>query len=206
MRKIYYLALITMALFCLSSCKSNEDRAKSLASEKIKAQLYIPESFELASFKLDSAFYPYDSKDFVNLAVKMLNAGEKMDKAESDMQEAERNMALYDVPYQSAYMKIEYSQAKAKYEEAQSIMEQQKSLAIDLRQELDELLSKKSEFIGFKSNITYRAHNNAGNVVMGHARVVYDKDITEVEQIYDMDSSEEFVAYLVLLKLIEGDD
>ena len=50
---------------------------------------------------------------------------------------------------------------------------------------LNDLISKKHEFNGFMTILSYRAKNNAGNVVMDEILYFFDKDLTKIVARYD---------------------
>lgn len=64
------------------------------------------------------------------------------------------------------------------------------------------MFSKDPEFIGMKAKVSYRAKSNNGNVQIGTAKVLFDKDMTKVINIYDMDG-EEYQAFIAVCNEIE---
>ena len=56
--------IIAIVICIVSSCsKSPEEKIKDLVSVEIKKNLYIPDSYDLADIKVDSAFIPLDSPE-----------------------------------------------------------------------------------------------------------------------------------------------
>mgnify|MGYP004464466533 CR=1 FL=1 len=74
MKKLFLLlGIVTSVFFTLASCsKSPEQRVKDLAGIEIKKHLYFPDSYDPADVKIDSAFAPYDSQEFMKLTSKFI--------------------------------------------------------------------------------------------------------------------------------------
>lgn len=113
------LLFITFLAFVLSSCtKSTEEKAKELSEAKIKESLIIPDSYDLASIEVDSAFTPYDDPQFYELTIELAKDGTAIEQAKRDMDDAQSSIALWESPYQTSYGLNEQNQAKAKYRQA----------------------------------------------------------------------------------------
>ncbi len=52
------------------------------------------------------------------------------------------------------------------------------------------ILEMEPKFIGFKAMHRYRAKNNAGQVLMGNARFLFNEELTDVVSMFDMDGEE----------------
>lgn len=182
MKKCGVLLLI-LSMVLVSCSKSNEEKAQSLADEAIKKTLYIPDSYEPVSLELDSAFAPFDSNEFVQVVLQMCQVTMDLQEANEELEDAESDMAIWNGNYMSEYDKIQYNKAKAKYDKAQKTILKETEKVQPLREEFLKLKSLKREFIGFKALVTYRAKNNAGNVLMGQDFVTFNKELTEVKSI-----------------------
>ena len=69
MKKLFLLlgVFASITLMLASCSKSPGQKARELAGEEIKRHLYFPESYDPADVKIDSAFAPYDSAEFMEL-------------------------------------------------------------------------------------------------------------------------------------------
>lgn len=182
MKKLGIIFLI-LSMVLVSCSKSNEEKAQSLADEAIKKTLYIPDSYEAVSLELDSAFAPFDSNEFVQLVLQMCQAGKNMQEAKEELEDAESEMAIWNGNYMTEYDKIQYNKAKAKYEKAQETIQKETEKVQQQREEFLKLKNQKPEFLGFKALVTYRAKNNAGNVLMGQDFITFNKDLTKVNSL-----------------------
>lgn len=184
------IAIIAAAVMLLpSSCRKAEDRAASLAEEKIEETLYYPGSYELTSITLDSAKAPYETPEFHDLAYKYARTSWNLEDARRRKRQAEEEIALYDARF-SPYEKVKKNEAREDYGIAANDEKGATDSIGALRKELEELSSQKPSRAGMKAVISYRAKSNSGEVSIGHAEVLFDKDITKVIAFYDMDSGE----------------
>lgn len=184
------LIILALGLLLVSCSKSNEKKAEELAEEAVKKALYIPESYDPVSLQLDSAFAPYDDVAYRSIVLEMMQSGIAIKQAQENLSQAESNMAIWSGDYQTEFGKVEYKQAKDKYDKAQLEVEKITQKALEQKERYLELKSQKPEFIGFKAVHTYRAKNNSGNVLMGNVELLFDKEITQVTNMFDMDSEE----------------
>lgn len=197
------LLFITFLAFVLSSCtKSTEEKAKELSEAKIKESLIIPDSYDLASIEVDSAFTPYDDPQFYELTIELAKDGTAIEQAKRDMDDAQSSIALWASPYQTSYGLNEQNQAKAKYRQAKKAESDATEHAKSIAEKMRVMFSKDPEFIGMKAKVSYRAKSNNGNVQIGTAKVLFDKDMTKVINIYDMDV-EEYQAFIAVCNEIE---
>ncbi len=63
------------------------------------------------------------------------------------------------------------------------------------------MLDKEQLFIGFKARHCFRANNNAGQIVFGEMKYLFDKDMTS----YDMDDGE-YKTVQIVYKQMLGED
>lgn len=204
---LFFAGVICMLLTSvLTSCsKSPEEKAKELSESKIKESLIIPDSYDLASIELDSAFSPYDTPEFYDLTVELAKDGVAINEVRNDKQHAKSSIALWSGPYQTSYDRTEQNSAREKYRQAKNseanIIRHAKGVAEKMRI----MLSKEPEFIGMKAKVKYRAKNNDGEILMSTAKVVFDKDMTKVNDIYDMDG-DEYQAFITICHEIQDND
>ena len=103
------------------------------------------------------------------------------------------------------YEKESYNQAKENYEKYLEEKEKTEQKIEKLVDELKSELEKEPQFLGFKARHRYRAQNNGGQVVFGEAKYLFDKDITQIVSVYDMDG-DEYKAVQTVYKQMLGDD
>lgn len=109
---------------------------------------------------------------------------------------------MWESPYQTSYGLNEQNQAKAKYRQAKKAESDATEHAKSIAEKMRVMFSKDPEFIGMKAKVSYRAKSNNGNVQIGTAKVLFDKDMTKVINIYDMDG-EEYQAFIAVCNEIE---
>lgn len=199
--------IISLAVFAfisiLMSCSlSTEEKAKRLSENKIKETLIIPESYDLASIELDSAFAPYDEPEFYDLTIEFAKDCVAIAEAQNDKQHARSSIALWGGPYQSSYDRVEQSNAREKFRKAKKTESDAIDHAKDIAEQMKEMFSKEPSFIGLKAKVKYRAKTNEGDIEMSTVKVLFDKDMTKVIDIYDMDS-EEYQAFIAVCNEIE---
>jgi len=201
MKKLILLAAITTITF--SCCKTPEEKANALIKEKMEKVLYYPESYDPTETIIDSAFSPKDSPE---LYERLKNAYElilEYDEVEKKLKIAKSSMSIWDNPY-SEFGRNEYNEQKEKYEKYLELSEKMEALIEKTKRENDEWgekLKKEGEkFIGFKVTHSYRAKNNAGNIIFDKVYFLLDKDLKKIIASY---SSEEYEMYEMLLKQIK---
>lgn len=170
----------------LSSCtKSPEQKVKDLVEEEIKKNLYFPESYDLADAKIDSAFSPYDSYEFMEMTAKLVQLGNEVSDAREDIKEKNSDVSIWSTPYASAYASTQLNQAKSELAEAEAKESKAMEEAQTLANKMKTLMDKKPEFIGYKATISYRSKNNDGNVTMDKVFVLIDKNLEKVVHMCD---------------------
>lgn len=197
---------IMAVLALLASCtKSPEEKANAMIKEQLQKTLYHPDTYQPAETKLDSAFAPFDDPTFYEKTVKLAKLGMAIDKYGEEANEEKSHMAIWSGPYQTAYGRNEYQEAKAKYNKAIANKETAQKQAEKLGKELRSMAEKGEKFIGFKAIHSYRANNNAGQTVFGNAKFIFDKDMTQIITVHDMDD-DEYKAVQYLYKMMRGED
>ena len=182
---------LAFAMLLLVSCNfTNEDKARSLIKESMKKTLLIADSYEAVETKLDSAFTPYDSSEFFENVIALAQCGMETDKAQKDANRAKSSMAIWSRSYMDAFSRNQYREYKYKYEKAIAEEETATENMQKIVDKIRKMLQDPSIFIGYKAVHTYRAKNNAGQVLMGHALFLFDKELIKIIAQYDMDSEE----------------
>ena len=197
MRRILLGALL-VTLFA-SCSKSLEDKANTLIEEDIKKTLYHPETYDPAETQVDSAFTPFDN------TIELCKIGMSIDEYDRKMKSAKSSMSIWSGPYQSAYSKNEYQEAKDEYDENAQNKKNAEKKAKKLADELKTMLDKEQLFIGFKARHRFRANNNAGQIVFGEMKYLFDKDMNKIVASYDMDD-DEYKTVQIVYKQMLGED
>lgn len=203
MKKLFGI-MVVLAIFA-SCTKSPEQKANAMIKEQLQKTLYHPDTYQPAETKLDSAFAPFDDPIFYEKTVKLAKLGMAIDKYSEEANDEKSHMAIWSGPYQTAYGRNEYQEAKAKYNKALDNKEAATKQANKLGKELRSMAEKGKKFIGFKAMHSYRANNNAGQTVFGQAEFIFDKDMTQIITIHDMDD-DEYKAVQYLYKMMRGED
>ena len=203
MRKILLGALL-VTLFA-SCSKSLEDKANTLIEEDIKKTLYHPETYDPAETQVDSAFTPFDDPVFYEKTIQLCKIGMSIDEYDRKMKSAKSSMSIWSGPSQSAYSKNEYQEAKDEYDENAQNKKNAEKKAKKLADELKTMLDKEQLFIGFKARHRFRANNNAGQIVFGEMKYLFDKDMNKIVASYDMDD-DEYKTVQIVYKQMLGED
>lgn len=127
-----------------------------------------------------------------------------IEECNEKMKSARSSMAIWSGPYQSAFGRNNYMEAKEEYHKNAENKKNAEKNAKILVDELKGMLEKEQQFIGFKARHSYRANNNAGQVVFGNMYYLFDKDVSKIIAVYDMDS-DEYKAVQVLYKHMLGE-
>lgn len=203
MRKIILGALL-VTLFA-SCSKSLEDKANTLIEEDIKKTLYHPETYDPAETRIDSAFTPFDDPAFYEKTIQLCKLGMYIDEYDRKMKSAKSSMSIWSGPYQSAYGRNEYQEAKDEYDENVQNKKNAEKKAKKLANELKTMLDKEQLFIGFKARHRFRANNNAGQIIFGEMKYLFDKDMNKIIASYDMDD-DEYKTVQIVYKQMLGED
>ena len=191
----FILGLIASFICILASCsKSPEQKVKDLVGNEIKKHLYIPESYDLADVKIDSAFAPYDDPKFIELVKDLLTKTQEVEDAENAVKEAKSSVSRWSdhpFPYDS-YSRNSLNEARSDLKEAQTKEEKAMSAARKLGDKMKEQMDKSPKFIGFKASILYRAKNNYFNIVMESVFAVFDENIENITYMLDGNDYEQY--------------
>ena len=82
---------------------------------------------------------------------------------------------------------------------------EQSPTAFHAVQNLKTMLDKEQLFIGFKARHRFRANNNAGQIVFGEMKYLFDKDMNKIVASYDMDD-DEYKTVQIVYKQMLGED
>ena len=193
MKRYLFLFGIIVSFVCLlASCsKSPEQKVKDLVGTEIKKHLYIPESYDLADVKVDSAFAPYDNPEFIELTQELVKKGHEVEEAETDIKDAESSISIWADPY-SSFSRNSLNEARADLKKAQAKEEKSISEAKKLGEKMKKQMDKSPEFIGYKASVSYRAKNNDGDILMSEVFVVFDKNIENITYMMDGKDYEQY--------------
>lgn len=195
--------IMTCVVFA-SCANSQEDKANVLIKEDIKKVLYHAKTYDPVETQVDSAFTPFDDPIFYEKTLQICKLGMLIEECNEKMKSARSSMAIWSGPYQSAFGRNNYMEAKEEYHKNAENKKNAEKNAKILVDELKGMLEKEQQFIGFKARHSYRANNNAGQVVFGNMYYLFDKDVSKIIAVYDMDS-DEYKAVQVLHKHMLGE-
>lgn len=174
-----------VALFA-SCSESPEEKVNTLIGEQIKNVLYHPETYDPTETQIDSAFAPFDDPVFFEYAVQIC----KLEKS-IDVYNAMINLSALSMPIwngdRTAYGRAEYQDKKDKYDKN---VQNKKRAEIEIKklsEELKKIIGRGRQFIGFKALHRYRANNNAGQTVFGEKMYLFDKELSKIVTIYDIE-------------------
>ena len=194
MKRIFALFFIlSMAIAC---APSPQKKAEALVKEAIQKTLYIPDSYEAVETQLDSAFAPYHDPAFVATVLDICKKGVELDELDSKMKSAKSSMSIWSGPYMTSFGRNQYNEAKEEYETAKGKYDALTAKIQKMAEGLRAQIEKEPEFIGCRVHHTYRAQNNAGNVLMGGAYFLLDKDLTKIIAQWDEEEIEVYNAFL----------
>lgn len=177
----------------------------TLIKEERKKALYHAETYAPIETRIDSAFTPFDDPIFYKKSLNICKLALEIEEYNRNMKNAKSHMAIWDIPYQTAFGKNEYQEAKNEYEKNAEKKKNAEEQVMKLAENLKDMLEKEKQFIGFKAQHRYRANNNAGQTVFGKTEYLFDKDISKILNTYDMDN-EEYIAVHFLYQQIIGED
>jgi hypothetical protein bfra3_24022 len=178
MKKIIGFILCLMVLGACS--RTQEEKANLLIKEDIQKVLVKPDTYEPIETKLDSAFAPYETPEFMENTLKCVQLFMEIKEYKEKIKVAKSMMTIYEDNLGFPYFKNEYNEYKAEYKEATNKRNEIEKRLKRSGRKLKELVNAKREFIGYKTMHHYRADNNAGNTVLGTGFYLFDKDINTI--------------------------
>lgn len=178
MKKVIGFILCLMVLGACS--RTQEEKASLLIKEDIQKVLVKPDTYEPIETKLDSAFAPYETPEFMENTLKCVQLFMEIEGYKEKIKDARSMMTMYEDNLGSPYFKNEYNEYKAEYKEATNKRNEIEKRLKRSGKKLKELANAKREFIGYKAMHHYRADNNAGKTVLGTDFYLFDKDIKTI--------------------------
>lgn len=178
MKKVIGFILCLMVLGACS--RTQEEKANLLIKEDIQKVLVKPDTYEPIETKLDSAFAPYETPEFMENTLKCVQLFMEIKEYKEKIKVAKSMMTIYEDNLGFPYFKNEYNEYKAEYKEATNKRNEIEKRLKRSGKKLKELVNAKREFIGYKTMHHYRADNNAGNTVLGTGFYLFDKDINTI--------------------------
>ena len=182
-----------VSLLCsLASCtKSPEQKVKDLLGKEIKKHLYIPDSYDPAEVKIDSAFAPYDSPEFIKLVNTLVENARELAEIQRNIDFAQSSVSIWD-DRSSSYSRNEYARAKRDLKKAQDEYSEKIAEGKETAQKFRTMMEQKREFIGYKTYVSYRAKNNDGDILMDAKYALFDKDFENIIEIYESIEYEQY--------------
>lgn len=182
-----------VSLLCsLASCtKSPEQKVKDLLGKEIKKHLYIPDSYDPAEVKIDSAFAPYDSPEFIKLANTLVENARELAEIQRNIDFSKSSVSIWD-DRSSSYSRNEYARAKRDLKKAQDEYSEKIAEGKETAQKFRTMMEQKREFIGYKTYVSYRAKNNDGDILMDAKYALFDKDFENIIEIYESIEYEQY--------------
>lgn len=178
MKKVIGFILCLMVLGACS--RTQEEKANLLIKEDIQKVLVKPDTYEPIETKLDSAFAPYETPEFMENTLKCVQLFMEIKEYKEKIKVAKSMMTIYEDNLGFPYFKNEYNEYKAEYKEATNKRNEIEKRLKRSGRKLKELVNAKREFIGYKTMHHYRADNNGGNTVLGTGFYLFDKDINTI--------------------------
>lgn len=158
----------------------HKKRRLTFLKEDIQKVLVKPDTYEPIETKLDSAFAPYETPEFMENTLKCVQLFMEIKEYKEKIKVAKSMMTIYEDNLGFPYFKNEYNEYKAEYKEATNKRNEIEKRLKRSGRKLKELVNAKREFIGYKTMHHYRADNNAGNTVLGTGFYLFDKDINTI--------------------------
>lgn len=183
-----FLSVFLVSLLFVSCTQSNEEKAMALIETDMNQTLLYPSSFEVAKMELDSCFKDDQARnaETFKFGYEIATLYKKYKEAQQNVKHAESSMSIYADSYRMGYDfgVQQYKQHEEERDQAMAKAESYKEEIIQLIKNnieiINDIISKKHEFDGFMTVLSYRAKNNAGNVVMDEVLYFFDKDLTKI--------------------------
>ena len=201
--KYIHLLLISSIILITSCIQTTEDKINNLVEQHIKTCLYVPDSYESVTTKVDSAFTPYNDPGFHEKLMTLNKYSDNISEHDANIKSeeweissAKSSMAIWSDGY-SATARHEYKEAKEQLSEHQKkyeeLLAEKEKLIKKGKQLYDEIIKETKSpkrFIGYQVNHRYRAENNDGQKLLGDVLYVFNKDLSKMLLVYDLDSND----------------
>lgn len=194
------LLAIPVAALIASCSPTPQKKAESLIKVAVQKTLVLPNSYQPVETLLDSAFSPRHNPEFIELALDVCKKSNEMERLDSKMKSAKSSMAIWGGSYMSAFARQQYNNAKEEYDSVKKQYDKLTSQIENNLKKMGEISEKGNDFIGFKAHHTYRAKNNAGNVLLGEEYFLLDKDITQIVAHWSKDEVDLYNQFIEMVK------
>lgn len=189
----FYLSVLLA--FTLVSCASKEEKANKLIKQYMYESLYDFESYEPMKTTVDSL---YADVRFDDEALSYAKAGRKSLNEVSglldEMHSAQQSMDIWSDSYTSfgrSKFEAARNEFKEKYEAVQqSLREVYMSMLkiLDRKEYIEQ--NQNGEFVGWKVEHKFRCKTKGGNAAIGNYIFIFDKDLKEIINTYDIDDDD----------------
>ena len=178
------IPIILFTIILLASCESREDKIQKTVSQELKGVLYDYESYEPIKTKIDSAFFsPYTDSEVESLMLCIVKFSNELERAKSDYRNALSSIALWDIPYGTAYSRQQkkdaITQRDAEKQRIEYIQTKLISLVKNLYKRVQYDNSKDDEFVGWFVTQRYKCKTNGGYPAFSEDVFVLNKDMSE---------------------------
>lgn len=178
-----------MAVAVTSCNKSPEEKAQALIEDAVKKTLYVPESYDPVETKIDSAFAPQATQEYIECTMDMCKAYNEIAKYDEKAKDAKSSMSIFSDGY-SEFGRNEYLEHKAEYEKALKKKNAAEKRMNDNLAKLRKMEEQKPTFIGYSVIHRYRAETNGGQTAFGTLQFFLDKDMENIIATFDLDDEE----------------
>lgn len=188
---------------CLLSCilitacgKSDEEKLNDLIAEAIKANLYIPESYDPVSLKCDTLGKSIITNTNIKKVTRFVEVMEEADDLQCDYEFNNELEELLTGQNIGSYNKYSQKAQSAETKKTEMI-EEARSILSDLYKQY----YAPTEFNGFVAYHKFRAKNNLGQVNFGEYIFILNKDKSEILLSLDVRDERviEFIQFMAAL-------
>lgn len=200
MKNLQFMWAIVALL--VSCTQTPEEKANVLIEERVKSQLFHPETYDPVETIVDSAFMPFDDPALYKKIALFCTAYSDIEKCESKVKDAKLSMNYWDDPFYLSFGRNKYKEAKEEYEEALAKLEEVNSNVNNMLDDIKQYMQKEKHFIGYKVKHRYRASTNSGNTLFGATEYLINQDFTQIVYEQDMDDIEYQAVHLIIENII----
>jgi len=192
MKKIFIL----LSVLSFAACSSMEWKAETLARSYMEQVLYYPDSYEVVSTQIDSAYTSIYMDGAILEAARKLVELDKDDFSREQLRReynsAKSSAAIWSDNY-SAYSRERYRQAREemeelsrKLQEIEDKYDEQKSIIRRRAREVEP-----GQYCGWLIYHRYRAKNGLDQMLVSDIALLADENMERVMQVFDLDENEE---------------
>lgn len=190
MNKIIIIVLGLLIISTSSCVRPREYRPNALIEERVKLSLDNPNSYEVISTVIDSAFSPKDDPDTYAKAVELHKLLTKLKEYKFKAARAERVMKIWKIPHEKGLGHINYEKSKDDFEYYTFQIKHYSSEIDKLRTFLQEVSACRPLFMGYKVKHMYSAKDVSGNHIVGEKILIIDKTMKRILADYDSNDKE----------------